>query len=58
MTTHALERTNAKGIKFVGKCTRCGMTGLSSKAALEPCENTKNISNDSALLLAIEGAPA
>lgn len=53
--THALERTSpkGKGIPFVGRCIRCGMTNLLSSAALEPCENHKEMSDDDVLLAVI-----
>lgn len=53
-TTHALRRTSPKGGPFVGTCYRCGMTGLSSGAALEPCANTAGMSNDDTVLEAMQ----
>lgn len=53
--THALERTSPKGGPFVGRCTKCGMTGLQMSAVLEPCENLRGMSEDDALMLAING---
>jgi hypothetical protein len=53
--THALERTSPKGQKFFGRCIRCGMSNLEMKAALQRCENTNNLTDEQALLKAIEG---
>jgi hypothetical protein len=53
--THALERTSPKGGPFIGRCTKCGMTGLRISAVQEPCENLRGISEDDALIGAIEG---
>lgn len=52
---HAVERTSPKGQRFLGTCMRCGRTNLPSSAALEPCENVADISDDEALIMAIDG---
>jgi hypothetical protein len=54
--THSLERTSPLGGPFVGMCVLCGMTGLPSGAALQPCANPDGVSSDSALIAAIEGS--
>ncbi len=53
--THSLQRTSPKGEKFIGVCTLCGKTDLPIKAALDYCENPRNVTQDAALLAAIKG---
>lgn len=53
--THALNRTSPKGEKFLGTCMKCGRTNLPISAVNEPCENIAGMSEEDALLLAIEG---
>lgn len=55
MTTHAIERTSPKGGPFFGTCMKCGRTNLPGSAALEPCDNPSGMSEDEALIMAIEG---
>jgi hypothetical protein len=55
-TTHSLERTSPLGEAFVGRCVPCGDVDLPSRAALWPCTNPRDTSEDDALLAAIEGA--
>lgn len=55
---HVLERTNAFGAPFVGRCTLCGKTGLRMAQANEACANPARIRADHALLAAIEGEEA
>lgn len=55
MTTHALERTNPFGERFIGRCRLCGKEGLTSGAALEPCDNPRGLNQAEALIEAIEG---
>jgi hypothetical protein len=50
---HSLERTNPKGVPFIGYCVQCGMTGLPAEAAREKCSNPGNISCDDAVIAAI-----
>ncbi len=54
---HALERTSPKGPgqKFIGRCIRCGMTGLPSSAVFDECKNTAEMTSDEALLAAVRG---
>jgi len=54
---HALERTSPKGPgqKFIGRCIRCGMTGLQMSAAMEGCKNTAEMTGSEALLAAVRG---
>jgi hypothetical protein len=54
-TTHSLERTNPKGKKFVGRCVLCGATNLPAEAALWPCQNPRQVSQEDMLVEAIEG---
>lgn len=58
MQTHSLERTSPMGGPFVGRCVLCGIDGLSSGAALQMCENPSLVTEDEALLAAIEGPDA
>lgn len=53
---HAIERTSPKGPgqKFIGTCSLCGKTGLPASAAREYCENTRGLTQDEALLEAID----
>jgi hypothetical protein len=53
--SHSLERTNPKGVPFIGRCVQCGMTGLPAKAAKERCSNPGNVSSDDAVIAAILG---
>lgn len=55
MATHAINRTSPKGGPFIGTCMRCGQRGLPAKAALEPCDNPVNLTDDETVLLAIAG---
>jgi hypothetical protein len=54
-TTHSLERTNPKGQNFIGRCVLCGATNLPAKAALWPCQNPRQVSQEDMLVEAIEG---
>lgn len=53
--THALERTSPFGKNFIGRCMLCGETGLKMSEALQNCENPAKISQEDALVMAIEG---
>jgi hypothetical protein len=55
VSTHAIERTSPKGEKFIGTCFKCGRTGLTTADMGDPCENIAGISEDEALIMAIEG---
>ena len=46
------------GQKFIGTCVLCGETGLTSGDALKPCPNQRGVTQDEALLEAIEGGDA
>lgn len=50
--THALTRTSPKGPDqtFVGRCTKCGMEGLQTSDALEPCPADGLVSDTEALI--------
>jgi hypothetical protein len=56
--THALNRTSIKGGPFIGTCTQCGQTGLPSSAVFDYCENTRGITQDEALIEAIDPPPS
>lgn len=49
-----INRTSPKGQAFVGTCAACGKTGLTGKAMQEECENPRGMTNESALLEAID----
>lgn len=53
---HALQRTNPLGDPFVGECTLCGEQGLTSRDVNKPCENPLRVTEEDALLAAIERA--
>lgn len=55
--THSIERTSPKGGPFMGTCTLCGQTGLTFSDESE-CPNQRGLSQDEALLEAIEGPAA
>ncbi len=55
IATHSLERTNAKGLNFVGRCTQCGKTDLTSADMGEPCPNPHGVEADDAVVQAIIG---
>lgn len=52
---HALVRTNKKGEPFIGRCIKCGKGGLRTKDMQSPCDNTKGMPNEVAVLKAISG---
>ena len=52
---HSLERTSPKGGPFIGYCTKCGMRELTASQLFDECVNPANLSDDDALLIAIEG---
>lgn len=56
-TAHVLERTSPMGERFVGRCTLCGKEGLTLTSRLlnQECPNPARISQDHALLAALEG---
>jgi hypothetical protein len=43
------------GGKFIGTCMKCGKKGLTFADMDEECENVAGISEDEALVMAIEG---
>lgn len=51
---HSLERTSPKGGPFVGTCTLCGTPNLRLDALREGCPNQRGLSQDEALLEAIQ----
>ena len=53
--THAIERTSPFGERFVGTCFKCGKENLTTADMNEPCANVRNLSQDEALLEAING---
>jgi len=49
-------RTSPKGQPFLGTCQACGKTGIKFEAvSTEECENWLRMSNEQALIRAIEG---
>ena len=53
---HYIERTSPKGKDqvFLGTCRLCGKENLGHKDMNEDCPNTLNLTEDEALLAAIE----
>jgi hypothetical protein len=49
-----VNRTSPKGQAFIGTCAACGQTGLTSATMRGECENMRDMTNESALLEAIE----
>lgn len=53
-----VNRTSPKGTPFVGTCAACGMTGITfERLAAEECENVRQMTQEQALLEAIEPKP-
>ena len=54
---HSLRRTSPKGegFTFIGTCVLCGVEGLTFADMNKPCENVRGLSQDEALIEAIEG---
>lgn len=54
--SHAITRTSptGPGQKFIGKCTKCGQTGLTMASVLKPCPQDHVISDADALINIIE----
>jgi hypothetical protein len=54
---HHVERTSPKGPgqPFIGICRLCGVTGLKASAALEDCENVRELSVEQAMVETILG---
>ncbi|RWL14862.1 MAG: hypothetical protein EOR57_31445 [Mesorhizobium sp.] len=57
---HAIERTSpeGEGQKFIGTCSLCGKPGLTFADMQEPCENVRGLTDDEALLEAVQGPDA
>lgn len=53
--THALRRTNLKGVPFIGACIKCGKENLSATAAREPCPNPGGMPEEIGLLKLVRG---
>lgn len=53
--THTLHRTSPKGGPFVGVCSKCGRTGLTSTFEDLPCANHRGTTQEQDLVEAIEG---
>lgn len=57
-TKHAIERTSPKGGQFIGTCRLCGKEGLTlGDYFKEECPNPKGVTEDEALLDALEVEP-
>jgi hypothetical protein len=56
--THSLRRTSPFGELFVGFCTLCGKEGLTTADMNKPCENPLSLTEDEAVVLAIQGGRA
>jgi hypothetical protein len=58
---HAINRTSPKGPgqPFIGTCYQCGKPNLTIEQAMEEdCPNQRGLTEEEALIEAIEGAPA
>jgi hypothetical protein len=55
--THAIHRTSPKGGPFIGTCYQCGTPGLKLEDALNPCPNQRGLTQEDALIEAIEASP-
>jgi hypothetical protein len=51
---HAINRTSPKGGPFIGTCSLCGVTDLRISDATKYCENVRGLTEEEALLEAIE----
>jgi hypothetical protein len=51
---HSLERTSPKGQDFIGTCALCGTPNL-TLSDREDCPNVRGLTEDEALIEAIEG---
>jgi hypothetical protein len=51
-----INRTSPKGEKFIGTYAACGKTGLTLLDADEPCDNQRGLTQEQALLEAIDPA--
>lgn len=54
---HAVERTSPKGGPFLGTCTKCGQVNLGMDAPLHPCPMDHVVSDEQALLAALDKEP-
>jgi len=54
---HSIERTSPKGGKFVGVCVLCGEEGLTPADMSRVCPNPEGVTEDEAVLGAINSAP-
>ena len=52
---HSMERTSPKGERFVGVCVLCGEKGLTTADMSGVCSNPEGVTEDEAVLSAIEG---
>lgn len=53
-TTHTVYRVSPKGGPFVGTCSLCGRAGLTLRDAMQPCENIRGLTQEQALLEALD----
>lgn len=51
---HSIERTNPKGQPFIGVCVLCGEQGLKMTDATKDCPNVRGLSQNEALIEAID----
>lgn len=49
--SHALERTNPKGVPFIGRCMSCGKENIPLEKMWEYCPG--NLTEEEALLIAV-----
>ena len=54
-TAHSVERTNEKGVPFIGTCRLCGAINMTLAEAMgTECPNQRELSADEAVLEALE----
>ena len=53
--THALVRTNPKGMKGIFRCINCGRTDFPAEAVLWECENILERTQSESLIAVING---
>lgn len=55
--SHALVRTNEKGVPFRGRCIKCGAEGLSIAEGAKDCPEDVSVSDEDALLSILNSEP-
>lgn len=55
MITHAIVRTNEKGVPFIGTCINCGAENLKISDAQKECPNVRGETNKENLIEMLRG---